>query len=66
MRRVDSKRRKILHGSFAKEVVADFGDHHNRRAAEPRGHGLVRALAAKAKIKALAEDGFARPGKCIS
>ncbi len=56
---VDALRLKIFDGGGAEEIAADFCDHGDGRAAEPRGYGLVGAFAAKAQVEFFAEDGFA-------
>ncbi len=62
---IDTQGRKVLDACRSKEVVAETGDHRNFRSAEARRNRLVRAFAAEAEMKAVAEDGLSRARKLI-
>jgi hypothetical protein len=56
---VDALRLEIFDGGRAEEIAADFCNHGDGRAAEPRGYSLICSFAAEAEIEFFAEDGFA-------
>ena len=62
---IDAEGLEILDGRFAEHVVADSRYHRDFRATEPRGYGLVGALAAEAQRKIPAENCFAGSGKLV-
>src|SRR5216117_2267933 len=61
MRRVNPLRFKVFDCGGTKKVAPDFCHHAYVRSAEPCCNRLIRAFAAEAKIKLLAEDGFPGP-----
>jgi hypothetical protein len=63
---INPERQKIFHRSFAKQIVANLGDHRNICAAQPRRHRLVSALPAKSQVEALSENSFPRAWKGIA
>src|SRR5579862_670073 len=65
MRRIDAKLLKILNRSRTEKILPDARDHEDLGAAQARGDGLIRALAAEPEVEFLTEDSFARLWKTI-
>src|SRR5579864_4496857 len=65
MRRIDPQRLKILDRRRPEQIASHSRDHKNFGAAQSCRDRLVRAFAAKPKIKFLSEDGLARLGKVV-
>ncbi len=66
MRRVDSEGGEVADRGLAEQVAADLGDHHDFRAAQPRGDRLVGAFAAETQIETPAEHRLAGPRKRVA